>query len=201
MLPENFIYVVLVLQFLGASTYMVDTLRGRTRPNRVSWLLWGTFTLIAFFASLDSGAGVEALYTLLIGVNRMIIFGLSFINSEAYWKVTPRDYRLGALAIVGIILWAITGEGLLALVFAIFANLMAGLPTMVKAYHQPETETSTLFGICIVTSTLALLTVQGDYTVATVGFPLYILSFCIVMFYLISVRPRLEHHGNTPIAG
>ncbi len=196
MLPENLIYAVLVLQVLGASTYMIDTLRGRAKPNRVSWLLWGSFTMIAFFASLDSGAGIEALYTLLIGVNRFIIFGLSFINSEAYWKATTRDYKLGALAVVGIILWAVTGEGLLALGFAIFANFMAGLPTMAKAYRQPETESGTLFGICIITSTLTLLTVQGNYTLAIVGFPLYISLFCIVMFYLIVVRPRLRHHGN-----
>lgn len=196
MLPESFIYAVIVLQFFATSTYMVATIRGRAQPNRVSWLLWGLFAIISYFASRDSGAGTEATYTLVVGVNRLIIFGLTYTNEDAYWKVDRRDYRLGGLAVIGILLWIITGEGLVALLLAIFANLMAGLPTLIKAYQNPESESSILFGVCVLTSLAALLTVQGGYSVAIVGFPLYLAISCGTMFYFIAIRPKAKHLGD-----
>ena len=196
MLPENFIYVVLVSQVFAASTYMWATLKGHVQPNRVSWLLWGVLTLISFFASLDAGAGKEALLTLTISINRFIIFGLTFVNKKAYWKIIPRDYWLGAIAAVGLVLWMITGEGLLALGLAIFANFMAGLPTMIKAYQQPESESGTLFKLCLVNSMLALMTVQEGYTLGVLGFPLYLIVFCSMMVYFISIRPFIKQHAG-----
>ena len=132
MISENFIYLAMALHFIGGASYMYDVIKGKAQPNRVSWLLVGVFALLAFFSSRDEGAGIQALYTLSTGINPLVVVFLSFLNEKAYWKITNRDYALGAIAVSSAIIWLITGEGAIALVFAIIADFFAGLPTLIK---------------------------------------------------------------------
>ena len=37
MLDPNFVIVGVVIGFLGGISYLVDTLKGKTKPNRVTW--------------------------------------------------------------------------------------------------------------------------------------------------------------------
>jgi hypothetical protein len=40
MLNENFVYLGVALSFLGALSYLIDTLKGRVQPNKVIWFVW-----------------------------------------------------------------------------------------------------------------------------------------------------------------
>lgn len=41
MIDEKFIFVAVVLNLAGGLSYLIDTLKGKVKPNKVSWLLWG----------------------------------------------------------------------------------------------------------------------------------------------------------------
>lgn len=53
MLNENFVYVGVVLSFLGGLSYLIDTLKGKAKPNKVSWFVWALAPLIAFWATVQ----------------------------------------------------------------------------------------------------------------------------------------------------
>jgi hypothetical protein len=40
MLNENFVYIGAALSFLGALSYLIDTLKGKVQPNKVTWFVW-----------------------------------------------------------------------------------------------------------------------------------------------------------------
>jgi len=61
MLPQNIIYITILLSFIGYFFYLKDLLYGNTRPNLVSWFLWGLAPLIGVFFELKAGAGLAAL--------------------------------------------------------------------------------------------------------------------------------------------
>ncbi len=63
MIHLNFVFVGLVLQIFGSLSYIVDTLKGKVKPNRVSWLLWSIVPSIAFVAEVKQGVGMESLLT------------------------------------------------------------------------------------------------------------------------------------------
>jgi len=168
---------------------LYDVYKGNAQPNRISWLLVGAFAMLAFFSSRDEGAGAQAYFTLVTGLNPLAVVVLSFFNKKAYWRITKRDYSLGAVAVLSAIVWFATGEGAIALIFAIIADFFAGLPTLIKAYQKPESESGLLFAICILTSGITLLTIS-DWTFANFAFPAYILGFCGLMVYSIYIRPR-----------
>ena len=55
MLDAHFVILGAAVGFAGALSYLVGTLRGTVRPNRVSWLLWSLAPLVAFAAEVQQG--------------------------------------------------------------------------------------------------------------------------------------------------
>ena len=50
MIDERFVYLGVILSIYGSLSYLIDTVKGKVRPNRISWLFWALAPLIAFFA-------------------------------------------------------------------------------------------------------------------------------------------------------
>jgi hypothetical protein len=184
MLPENFIVLGALLSFYGGLSYLIDTIKGRVKPNRITWFLWALAPLIAFAAEREKGVGLASLMTFMVGFNPLMIFIASFINKKSYWKLQKFDYVYGLMSIVGLILWKITGEGNLAIFFAILADALASIPTVIKAYKNPETESTKIYLFACVNSGITLLTLKV-FDLAHLGFPLYIFTLCALMYSLV----------------
>jgi hypothetical protein len=77
----------------------------------------------------------------MVGFNPFLTFLTSFVNKKAYWKITRLDLACGVLAIGGLVLWKMTDTPNLAISFGILADAIAGIPTVIKSFQEPETET------------------------------------------------------------
>ncbi len=189
MLPEYFAIVAVVLSLLGGLSYIIATLKGETKPNRMTWGLLTMFTGIAFFAALDGGAGWA---TAGVGAglfNVVLIFAASYVNPKAYWKTEKRDYWFGLIALVGLLLWLITDNPNLAIVFSIVADVSAALPTFIKAYKKPNSENGRSFVVWTVAQGSILLIID-DWTFAAYAFPIYLVMFNGALAYLTVIRPK-----------
>lgn len=187
MLDPHFVIVGAVISFIGGSSYALNTLRGKTKPNRVTWLLWTIAPLIAFFAELGKGVGLQSLMTFMVGFMPFLVVVASFLNKKAVWKLTTFDLVCGTLSILGICLWFITREGNVAIFFSIMADALAALPTIVKAYKYPETEHAWAFIAGGTNAAITLLTID-QWAFAHYGFPLYILLVCFTLASLIHFK-------------
>ena len=188
MLHSNFIIVGALIGAVGSVAYLVNTVKGKVKPNRVSFLLWSVAPFIAFFAQIKQGVGLEALMTFSTGFTPLIVFIASFINKQAVWKLTWFDLICGILSLMGLVLWMITSVGNVAIFFSIVADGLAAIPTIVKAYKYPDTEIAwpwiaTAFGVV-----LTLLTLS-TFTFANCGFILYILVVNTLIYILVKFRP------------
>ncbi len=187
MISENFIFLGVLLNIIGSSTYAYSTVRGRTKPNRVTWFLWALAPLIAFAAQLQQGVGAQVLMTFMVGFGPLLVFMASFLNKEAYWHITKLDVICGILSVIALGLWLITGKGALAIVLSIASDLIAGVPTLIKAYREPETEHSSVFRNGAISAAITLLTIK-TWTFATYAFALYILLICLALYVLIRFK-------------
>lgn len=193
MINEKFVLIAAVFNIVGSSSYVISTLRGKAKPNRVTWALWALAPLIAFSAQIDEGVGIRSLMTFMVGFGPLLVFVASFVNRKAYWKITKLDVACGIVSILALVLWKITGTGIIAIVFSIAADLMAGVPTIIKSYKEPETEHPTVFLLGGISAIITLLTIE-HWTFASYGFALYILSICTLLFTLIAFpKFRLAH--------
>lgn len=187
MLHSNFIIVGTLIGAVGSVAYMVNTVKGKVKPNRVSFLMWSVAPMIAFFAQIQQGVGLEALMTFSTGFTPLMVFIASFINKQAEWKLTGFDLWCGILSLVGLALWMITRVGNVAIFFSIVADGLAAIPTLVKAYKFPDTEIAWPWMATVCGVVLTLLTLS-TFTFANCGFILYILVVNTTIFTLVQFR-------------
>lgn len=175
MINENFVYLGLLINSLGGALYLYYTIKGKVKPNRITWFLWGIIPLVAFLAQKDQGVGLQSLLTFATGFTPLLIFVASFINKEAYWKVGRLDIVCGAFSVLGLFLWILTGLGNIAIFFSLIADGMAAVPTIVKAYKNPETESGLVFLTGSIGAGVTALTIK-EWNFATYSFPFYIFA-------------------------
>jgi hypothetical protein len=173
MLPEYFAIIGAGIASVGGFYYLYETIRSKIKPNRVTWFLWGSFTMIIFAAQRAQGVDELAWATFVAGLTPFLILLASFLNKNAYWKTEPRDYYLMGAAILGIILWALTDNPNVAILFSLLADLLAGLPTLLKAYKYPGTESWIAFAIYTFGFGLGILAIQ-IYTFENYAFLVYL---------------------------
>lgn len=187
MLNPNFVYLGVAIIALGGVSYLIKTLRGTVQPNRVTWFLWSLAPLIAFAAQIKQGVGIQSLLTFIVGAEPLLVLLATFVNKKSYWKISKLDLTFGALSIVGLILWQVTGVGNIAILFSIMADAMAATPTIIKSFHHPESESAFTYFTSVVGALITLLTINR-WNFATYGFSLYIFIVCLILTLLIQFK-------------
>jgi hypothetical protein len=198
----NFVFLGSALSLIGASFYARDTIRGITQPNRVTWLMWTVAPMLAFTAELRQGVGLQSVMTFTVGFAPLIVFISSFFNTRSVWRLEAFDFACGVASAMGIIVWIISSNNVVALVAFMFADLIAGLPTISKSWRDPETESVGVYLAGFFNSLLTLATVTV-WTTAEVAFPIQIALLTGLQVILIGGRlgPRLRHEsGPSPLA-
>jgi hypothetical protein len=191
MIDARFAILAATITVAGSAVYALDTVRGNTQPNRVSWMLWTVAPLIAFAAELSQGVGLQALLTFAIGFGPLLVVIASFLDPKAYARVTPFDVMCGALSIIALVAWAVTGTGDVAIFFSIMSDFFGAVPTLRKSYRDPESEHAIAFLGGVTGSVITLLTIQSDdWNFASWGFPVYVILASGAIALLI-LRPRL----------
>lgn len=134
------VFVGAAVMLAGIFSYAWSTFRGRTKPDRVTWVMWTVAPLIAGFASLTKGAGWATVPVFMSGGASLLVLVASFANPHAYWKLDKLDYVCGIFSVLALVLWAVTRDPDIAVAFSILSSLTSGLPSLVKAWRFPETE-------------------------------------------------------------
>lgn len=187
MINSNFVILGAVIFFLGSFGYILDTIKGKVRPNKVTWFIWALAPLIAFAAQLKQGIGRESILTFMVGFVPMLVFIASFVNKKSYWKIEKLDLLCGALSIFGLIAWQITQVGNIAIVFSLISDFLAGYPTIVKSYRAPETENYVLYLGNSIFAGITLLTIT-EWNFANYSFPLYIFLVTLLITILVKFK-------------
>jgi len=53
MLPSWFAYVAAAMSTVGGFLYIGATLKGQTKPNRVTWSMWALAPILSFFLQMQ----------------------------------------------------------------------------------------------------------------------------------------------------
>jgi len=168
--PQSLVIVSALLLLWGGSAYLRDTLAGRTKPNRVTWFLWALAPLVSFGAAFSADADNWASVRVLVGgVVPAVIFLGSFVNRNSYWRLTRFDWLCGGLSLTALLSWQFVNSPLIAVLLATAANAFASIPTFIKAWNFPETESRLLF-ITGFLSTILIIPAIPVWTIANSAF-------------------------------
>jgi len=159
MFPQA-VFVGAFAQLIGGAAYIKDTLWGETKPNRVTWFLWMLAPYIGTAAAIFDGVSWAVLPVFMAGFVPMCVLFVSFINKNAYWKLGAFDYTCGLVSVLALVLWYITKEPVVAVIFAATADGLAALPTLSKAWSYPETETGAVYAATLFGALTSFLAIQ-----------------------------------------
>jgi hypothetical protein len=183
LLPIWFVYVAVSLRLAGGLAYVYDIAKKGAKPNPITWFTWSLAGLITFAAQLAEGVGISALATLAIGVSPLVIFSAAMIKGRDASSFSPVNLICGLLAILGIMLWAITDNPNLAIIFSIIGDIFGGIPTITKVFRRPTSEPKKPYLLTMMAMLLVVLTID-HWNFATYAFPIYIFCINAIIFFL-----------------
>ena len=169
--------------------YIVTTLQGTTKPNRVTWCIWTLqgwiLTSTYYLSGGEHNIWLPLADTVLVCV--IAILSLRY-GAAAYTKV---DIFSVFGALVSILLWILLGSPLTALYFGIAVSLIGAVPTLVKTYRAPETENSLSWGIFSCAAIINLLALPTLWAAENI-YPFYLLFINGAIFLLAFFGKRLH---------
>lgn len=179
-----------LISTVGASVYIRDTLSGQTQPNRVSWSMGALSPLISTAAALAAGADLWPTVRIFIaGLLPLLIFLASFVNARSYWKMGIFDLFCGICSLVALIAWGAISSPQLAILCAIIGDVCASIPTLVKAWKYPQTETGAMYIASFLSGVLILPSIPV-WNLANAGFQIYLLIMSLLLLVAV-YRKRL----------
>lgn len=140
MLPSYIIYITIPINILAYFYYFKGILYGEVKPNLVSWSIWTLAPLLAFFFQIRAGAGLSSLPVFFAGFFPLLVILLAIVKRNSYWKLTTLDIFCGILALMALVLYITTQNLSISILFAILSDGLAAIPTIVKTWKFPETE-------------------------------------------------------------
>ncbi|MFA6519355.1 MAG: hypothetical protein WCT41_00810 [Candidatus Paceibacterota bacterium] len=150
--------------------YIRSIVTSTTRPSAVSWFGWATLFIIATAAQASKGIDWSLAVPFISSISTTIIAFTALYMGRAVW--TRADGICIVLAVLAIILWAITKEPLAALVLSMIADLSVTVPTIIKTYQDPSSEPAALWVLYVIGVTLEVAATQS-FTVYNFLFPVY----------------------------
>jgi hypothetical protein len=194
MLDSVFIAAAIALRLIAGADYLVATAKGSVRPNPITWLFWGLTPLIAFLAQVHGGFTPASLATLALSIGPLLIFVIA-LTKKRRWRLGLFDILCGVSAAVGLVLWQITNDPLLALTFGILADILGGLPTVYKAYIRPQTEKALPYILSAFSMIVTMMTLH-NWSYLQAGFPVYIFCINALIASLIIMRRGRKPKGR-----
>lgn len=160
--------VAILLSFVP---YIRDIFKGKTKPERISWLIWAILGSISFFSQLAKGASYSLVLTGAQTFGDLFIFILAI--KYGFGGFLKRDVYALIGAGVGLFLWYMTKEAAVALFMVIFIDAIGVVLTVIKSYENPDTETVSTWVFTFAAGSLACLAV-GSFNLILLAFPFYI---------------------------
>jgi hypothetical protein len=165
----------------GTTDYVLSILRGKTKPHRTTRLVLFIVAIVNLVGSLAAHAQGGILLLALFFFGRSLLLALLSIK-HGVGGTSRLDIVCGVVALLGIVAWLATGDGVWALIFAILADAFAYVSAIIKTWKLPKSEAPLLYWM---EGIAAILAIVHDGLLLNTIFQLYIILSCITMLVCI----------------
>jgi len=179
-----------LISILCVIPYCRDIVKHKTKPNLVSWITWTLLSGIVLAAQIADGEYRAAVFSagLTIATGMIVILGLW----HGYVKYTEFDVVCQMLAVLGIVLWQVFDDPLIALYVSIVVDFIGLVPTLRHSWQKPYEETWQTFAIGAFAPVFGLIGLDA-LTQINISYPIYVLmadvALTVTILYRRSVIP------------
>ena len=175
-----------VATFAGILPYLIDVIKGKTKPRVVSWFIWSCLSAISFFAAIAEKQyptavlmGCSLLTTVLV-----VIVGW---KKAGRGKIKALDIICLSGAVIGLVLWVIFNSPSAAVIAMVCVDFIGGIPTQVHCWKKPNEETLSMFAMSCLGALFTLLAIN-EWRITAFAFPLFL--FVINIEYALVITSR-----------
>lgn len=184
---------------LSTLPYIRALLKGQVRPRLVSWGVWAVLAGVMTFAALTAGEVQSALLT---GVTAAACATVLILGWQQGSRTMARlDWLCLVGALVGIGVFVVMRDPLLALAVSVAVDAIAFIPTLVHAWTDPEEESLLCFALAAIGELLVVAAIlSAAPTLAGLLYPIYAVLFNGSVVVLLLAGRRLQSEDTISVA-
>ncbi len=178
-----------LIQLYSIVPYIKGMIHGEVRPNIVSWALWAIIQFVVIGAQIATGISWAILIPAALAFNTILVLILCF-RGYGYTRYGWLDAVCFMLVVLAIVLWQTTNNALFALALSIIADFLAGVPTYLKVYKLPYSESTSAWVLLVVANILALVSIS-TWTWGNSSYSLYGVLISVIFIPVMIMRRRI----------
>lgn len=179
-----------LIDFISFAPYIRSIVKGQTKPERASFAIWTTSSLLLLASYFASGARDTIWFLLSYSVMQVVVLFLSYKYGMGGFNKLDIVCIVGAL--LGLTLWIVTDNPLTAVLLNLVVDVIGFIPTIKKIYFLPETENKLSWSMAAIASLLNLLAIN-KWTFGIAVYPVVILwPYWLVVVLLLFPRRKLK---------
>ena len=159
--------------------YIRAILRKETQPAKASWIIWASLDTITLAGMLAKHTVNGLIVGALIGAWMVVILALKYGKSG--WSRLDK-FCLGG-AVLGIVLWGISGNPTFGIVTSLSVVFLGSFPTFASAWNDPSKEDRTAWTIFFIACVVAMFAIPAR-TLADAAQPV---TFLVIETIMVSI--------------
>lgn len=163
--------IAVVLTFVGYIPYILDTIKGKTKPHVYTWFIWGIITLAAYALQVSANAGPGSFVTLAAAIVCLFIAALGLGVARSEKNIDKVDTFCFILALVATSAWLFAGQPVVAVILLSLADMIGFIPTIRKSWRNPWQETLFSYEMNTIRFVLAIYALS-NYSLVALLYPL-----------------------------
>lgn len=188
-MPEIAGIIALGLSIAANVPYVIETLQGKVKPERVSWFIWTLLGVTYFWTAIIEDGAVLFTAGELIGPVVAFLLALKYgVGGKSRFDMVMLVLALAAIG------WLfITEDGFVGVILALVADGIASVLTIRKLHVDPSSESRWAWGLFAVSGVFAIMSLT-NFTVETLLFPVYVVI--ISTYITLRSRPSNKHNDT-----
>lgn len=175
--------IVFVMAFVP---YIRAILRGETKPQKASWIIWATLDSITLAGMVAKNSVNGQIVGAIIGAWAVAALAMRF--GKPGWTSLDK-FCLGGAALA-IVLWQVFDSPVIGLATSLTATFIGSIPTFKNVWSKPEEEDKTAWTLYWISCVLAVIAAPS-WMLADAAQPLTFFAIESVVMSLIFIKPRL----------
>ncbi len=181
-----------IVSFLAVIMYAVSIVRGKTRPNKITWWVAtfvGVMILIPYLIGMNekNKATMWLPIVYVVGPFIFALLSLKYGEIESDEKVDTRCLKISLMSIVlwgTLLLSGFQKSALIILTINLFSDFVGLYPTIIKSMKRPESEDKWAWLIAVVAGVLNVLAIR-EWSAGESIYQIYFLATnCCITFFL-----------------
>lgn len=154
---------------------VIDVLRKKLKPSILSWVGWALLMGTGLISQiLEKGWEWSQIGLLCSALGCVCIVISAWLRN--YYLLVNSDFRYLILGLVCLGIYFISKDAWITTIFAILADFIVGIPTLIHAYKNPQSQKSVAWSLGFISFSFSLILCIGQLYLYAL-FPVYLFLY------------------------